>query len=275
VTDDQVLLFGLAENMFRADISPLDAALGLVTLQKLKPALSSSAKIAEITDLRPKKVERLLQLASSPEVVQKGVSDGIKVPVDPDQKDGDDDDEAAEETRTLDLLSALQFTRLHQALKIRSDKGEYVNRVVPRASRNRPARPSCGPCSTGYDPFARFCALVRRLGGRRLEMQHVVKLAEPHFGDVLFDEGRLRAKVDAYLADLAVPRIDVVQWMWRGDLKQEEARLAGFARQYDAIQAAFDALRTEGMIGAAVTFPYSLGFADAVLSVHFSHGLES
>ncbi len=83
VTDDQVLLLGLAENMFRADISPLDAALGLVTLQNLKPALSSAAKIAEITDLRPKKVERLLQLAASPEVVQKSVSDGIKVPVSP------------------------------------------------------------------------------------------------------------------------------------------------------------------------------------------------
>src|SRR5215470_7336158 len=32
VTDDQVLLLGLAENMFRADISPLDSALGLVAL---------------------------------------------------------------------------------------------------------------------------------------------------------------------------------------------------------------------------------------------------
>ena len=109
VTDDQVLLFGIAENMFRADISPIDAAHGLVTLQKLKPALSSAAKIAEITDLRPKKVERLLGLAASPAVVQKGVSDGIKVPVDPDNKGGEDD-EGAEETRTLDLMSALQFT---------------------------------------------------------------------------------------------------------------------------------------------------------------------
>jgi len=121
VTDDQVLLFGIAENMFRAEISPLDAALGLGTLQKLKPALSSAAKIAEITDLRPKKVERLLGLAASPEVVQKGVSDGIKVPVDPDNKDGDDD-ESAEETRKLDLMSALQFTRLHQALSKKGGK---------------------------------------------------------------------------------------------------------------------------------------------------------
>src|SRR5215831_16880368 len=68
VTDDQVLLFGIAENMFRAEISPLDAALGLGTLQKLKPALSS------------------------------------------------------EETRKLDLMSALQFTRLHQALSKKGGK---------------------------------------------------------------------------------------------------------------------------------------------------------
>ncbi len=127
--------------------------------------------------------------------------------------------------------------------------------------------------SSEYEPYARFCGLVRHLGGRRRDVQHVVKLAEPHFGDVSFDERRLRAKVDAYLADLGALRIDVVQWMWRGDLKQEEARLAGFARHRDAIQAAFDALRREGKIGAVATFPYTIGFADAVLSAHFGDGL--
>src|SRR5262249_13617290 len=116
VTDDQVLLLGLAENMFRADISPLDSALGLVALQKLKPALSTAAKIAEITDLHPKKVQRLLELAASPEVVQKGVSDGIKVPAGDDQKNGPADDGDEEESRKLDLFTALQFTRLYQAL---------------------------------------------------------------------------------------------------------------------------------------------------------------
>jgi hypothetical protein len=50
-----------------------------VTLQKLKPALSTAAKIAETTDLPLRKVERLLHLAASPEVVQKGISDGIEV----------------------------------------------------------------------------------------------------------------------------------------------------------------------------------------------------
>src|SRR5262249_39625694 len=120
--------------------------------------------------------------------------------------------------------------------------------------------------SSEYDTFSRFCALSRNLGGRGSEMHHVVKLAEPHFGDTSFDERRLRLKVEAYLADLGVARLDVVQWMWRGDLKDEDGRLAGFKRHRDSIQAAFDALRAEGKIGAVASFPYTLRFADAVLS---------
>ncbi len=127
--------------------------------------------------------------------------------------------------------------------------------------------------SSEYPAFGRFCGLVRHLRAERRKMQHIVKLAEPHFGDAAFEEGRLRAKVDAYLAALAAPRIDIVQWMWRGDLKQEQERLAGFARQREAIQAAFDALRREGKIGAVATFPYTTGFADAMLSAHFGDGL--
>ncbi len=125
VTDEQMLLLGLTENMLRADISPLDAALGLVTLRKLKPALSTAPKIAEATGLELRKVERLLQLAAAPEVVQKGIRDGLKIQAGADQKNGEPSDgsgdDSDEHPRTLDLLSALQFTRLHEAV---SKKGK-------------------------------------------------------------------------------------------------------------------------------------------------------
>jgi len=117
VSDDQVLLLGMAENMFRADISPMDAAQGLATLEKLKPELKSASLIAQATGLQQRKVERLLRLADSAEVVQKAVQDGIKVPDEPEPKKGDpDDDSDSEQKRTLDLLSALQFTRLYEAI---------------------------------------------------------------------------------------------------------------------------------------------------------------
>ena len=76
VDDEQMLLLGLTENLLRVDISPLDAAMGLVQLRRLRPALSSANKIAETTGLQVDKIKRLLRLADAPEVVQKGVQEG-------------------------------------------------------------------------------------------------------------------------------------------------------------------------------------------------------
>src|SRR5262245_46754415 len=119
-----MLVLGLTENMLRADISPLDAAIGLTTLQTLKPALNSAKKLAETTGLQLRKVERLLKLAASPEVVQKGVREGLTVPAEGDQENGGADENAGEETRTRDLISARQFTRLHEALSKEDRKGK-------------------------------------------------------------------------------------------------------------------------------------------------------
>jgi aryl-alcohol dehydrogenase-like predicted oxidoreductase len=115
--------------------------------------------------------------------------------------------------------------------------------------------------STEYESYPRFLEILRRF---QPKVRHIVKLAEPHFGDAAFDDARLRSKVDGYLADLGAERLDVVQWMWRGDLKDESGRLAGYKRQLAEIGSAFDTLRRAGKIGAVAPFPYTAGFADAV-----------
>ena len=131
MTDDQVLLLGLAENMFRADISPMDAAQGLVTLENLKPELKSASLIAQATGLQEKKVQRLLRLADSPEVVQKAVQDGIKVPDEPQPKNGSpDNDSNLEQKRALDLLSALEFTRLYEAFLKKGDNAKNGKKMA-------------------------------------------------------------------------------------------------------------------------------------------------
>jgi aryl-alcohol dehydrogenase-like predicted oxidoreductase len=117
--------------------------------------------------------------------------------------------------------------------------------------------------SSEYESYPRFCGLVARLRG--LPVQHVVKLADPHFGEAGFDAARLEARLDAYLAQLGAERIDVVQWMWRGDLKDEPGRLAAFERERGAIRAAFDALRARGKLGAVAPFPYTAAFAERVI----------
>jgi predicted aldo/keto reductase-like oxidoreductase len=124
--------------------------------------------------------------------------------------------------------------------------------------------------STEYATFYRFCRLVEKLAR---PMQHIVKLAEPHFGDTAFDRKRLDAKINHYLKALGAERLDVVQWMWRGDLKDERGRLYGFACQRDELRDAFDALRRSGKVGAVAGFPYTPQFADAVIDAGLCEGL--
>ncbi len=124
--------------------------------------------------------------------------------------------------------------------------------------------------SSEYESFPRFCSLVHKLDRG---IQHIVKLAEPHFGEARFDGARLRARVDGYLARLGIERIEVVQWLWRGDLENEPGRLTGFANQRGDLQAAFADLRQAGKIGAVVTFPYTAAFAEQTHSTGFGQGL--
>jgi ParB/RepB/Spo0J family partition protein len=121
VTDEQMLLLGLSENLMRADISPLDAAQGLVTLKKLRPALNNAKKLSDATGLQYRKVVRLLELADSPEVVQQAVRDGISTASTGKDKRSPDD---GEQKQTLDLVAALEFTRLHNALSKKKSDGK-------------------------------------------------------------------------------------------------------------------------------------------------------
>jgi ParB-like chromosome segregation protein Spo0J len=108
----------------RADISPLDAALGLKALQKLRPALNTAKKLSATTGLQLNKVSRLLRLADSPEVVQQGVRDGLASDADGKKDGGAADDGSAEPHRTLDLLAALEFTRLYEFLSKKGGKSK-------------------------------------------------------------------------------------------------------------------------------------------------------
>lgn len=118
--------------------------------------------------------------------------------------------------------------------------------------------------SSEYESFPRFCGLVAHLRG--LPIQHVVKLADPHFSEAGFDTRRFEDRLDKYLAQLGADRIDVVQWMWRGDLNDEPGRLAGFAREQERIRATFDALRAKGKLGAVAPFPYTAAFAERIVA---------
>ncbi len=110
-TDEYALRFALAENSARVEVSPADEAHGLLILRQLNPCLDTAKKLSEAAGLAFKRVERLLRLSQAPEVVLQGVQDGLTVPVE--ERDGH---RAGEQRRRLDLMTAIEFARLHGAL---------------------------------------------------------------------------------------------------------------------------------------------------------------
>jgi hypothetical protein len=122
-------------------------------------------------------------------------------------------------------------------------------------------------CSDEYESFPFLLDVLRaaRAMYSRFEPEFVVKLAEPHFGFEGFDSARFRSRLDNYRDLLRVDRLDGVQWMWRGDLKDETGRLAGFTQSHDIIDSAFVGVKASGAVRRILCFPYTTGFAEAAL----------
>lgn len=129
--------------------------------------------------------------------------------------------------------------------------------------------------SSEYESFGLFCEVVDKFRKTFPDkpIKHMVKLAEPHFHVNTFDAGLLNQKVDEYLKKLQTDSLYCVQWMWRGDLSDNERRKALFLENYPAIEKAVAALRQSGRIENFHCFPYDAGFAQAVLNSKAIDGL--
>jgi ParB/RepB/Spo0J family partition protein len=118
-SDLDVVRWGIAEDLIRDEFPPADAARSLDLLRNLEPKLSSAQKLSDATGLHPKRIGRYLQLVKAPAVVQEAVRVGMTVDV-----DADGDEGAHQAQRQLELLSALQFSRLHAALSRKEATGK-------------------------------------------------------------------------------------------------------------------------------------------------------
>jgi aryl-alcohol dehydrogenase-like predicted oxidoreductase len=126
-------------------------------------------------------------------------------------------------------------------------------------------------CSSEYETFPLFRQAWRQAEVRGAKM--IAKVAVPHFGEDRFSVAAFRDKIDFYLDALALERLDVVQWLLRYDLKQEEARLRILNEAAAEIAGVVEDLKHEGKIGSCVGFPYTPQVADALLEADYCDGL--
>jgi aryl-alcohol dehydrogenase-like predicted oxidoreductase len=127
--------------------------------------------------------------------------------------------------------------------------------------------------SDEYESFSRFARLVRELQSDGLKFQHIVKLGEPHFGHKNFSSDRFESRINEYCQKLGVDYLDVVQWLWRGNLQDDPERLQGLLDNASSIDQAICLAKSSGIINAALCFPYTNTFAQMVLNYSWCDGL--
>ncbi|WP_350291612.1 aldo/keto reductase [uncultured Croceitalea sp.] len=109
----------------------------------------------------------------------------------------------------------------------------------------------------------------------KAEIQHIVKLASPHFEDDGFSTQTLVQRVEDQLRALNVERIDVLQWLVRSKPINDVDRLATLENQKEEIIACLSRLKEEGKVKSIFSFPYSPVFAKSVTMLEEVDGIMS
>lgn len=126
VSDQEMAVFALVENLQRADLSPLEAAQGLAAFQEREKL--STGQLATKTGLDVERVKRLLRLYRAPVVVKEACHSGVLVPIRDERGElvVTASGEPKQQRRKLDLLAALEFAKLHAFIAERKPQAADV-----------------------------------------------------------------------------------------------------------------------------------------------------
>lgn len=114
-----------------------------------------------------------------------------------------------------------------------------------------------------------------RSRSNRTEVHHVIKTTTPDYQETEFSPAQVRHDVESALRELHAERISFVQHLQRGpNVSKEDAySTSGDDRRIQALSSIADGfgevienLRDEGKVAHGVTFPHTMGFAEAALS---------
>jgi hypothetical protein len=132
---------------------------------------------------------------------------------------------------------------------------EFVTHMLKKGLRNFHS-------SQEYESYGIFTETLKRAcEAAKLDpdaLNHMVKLASPHFGEKEINPEILEAKLQGYRADLDCTSIDRVQWMLRANLKQLRHEI--FLRDKARLIQLFDSLKADKRVRRVGCFPYTPSF---------------
>ncbi len=123
--------------------------------------------------------------------------------------------------------------------------------------------------SSEYDSYVFYITVLKEFNLKypNKQISHLVKLAEPHFDSSEFNLKLFQSKIDNYLADLSVSKLWGIQWMWRGDLKNEISRLDNFKENIEILNSKVFELKKNNLIDGFYLFTYTNTFCELAISL--------
>lgn len=124
--------------------------------------------------------------------------------------------------------------------------------------------------SNEYESFKLYCDVLKDFYIKYPDkkIQHIVKLAEPHFDSSTFDSGLLFRKINDYREALLIENeIFGIQWMWRSNLSDDLLRCNQFYNSAAQIYHDISFFKKEKLINKFYIFPYTIFFAKMVLKL--------
>ena len=125
-----------------------------------------------------------------------------------------------------------------------------------------------------YNSYELYTSALR-LAHNRTKINHIVKLAAPHFEEDKFSSKTLIKKVDDQLKSLNIEQIEVLQWLVRSKPINDTDRLGTLENQENEISDCLSRLKQDGKVKSIFSFPYSKIFAKQVMQLEEIDGIIS
>jgi diketogulonate reductase-like aldo/keto reductase len=129
--------------------------------------------------------------------------------------------------------------------------------------------------SQEYETFDFFSECLNNLykDVKKNKIEHIVKIAAPHFKDDSFNSNLLEQRIDNFLIKTGAESIDVVQWLLRHEPNIDYDRLQILTNCRAEFQEKMQSLKKKGKIKSWYSFPYSERFATKVISLEGCSGI--
>jgi hypothetical protein len=123
--------------------------------------------------------------------------------------------------------------------------------------------------SSEYESYCYYLDVLKEFNLKfpNKQIVHIVKLAEPHFDSNKFNPKLFQSKIDKYLVELNVSKLWGIQWMWRGDLKNEISRLDNFKENIETLNTKVFELKSNNLIDGFYLFTYTSAFCELAISL--------